>query len=204
MGNEAECTLMEGRSRSVGRALLETDYLLFRSDDKRVKIPFASLTKVSAAQGILSLTTADGTVTLDVGPSADRWADKIKHPRSLLDKLGVKPDLRVAVVNVDDPQFLTQLREHCSDIRAGTPARETDIVFFGAEDTRALSRLAALKKAIKPKGAIWVVHRKGKEATLKDVDVFAAAKAAGLVDIKVAAFSATHTAEKLVIPVKDR
>jgi len=34
--------------------------------------------------------------------------------------------------------------------------------------------------------------------------VFSAAKKAGLVDVKVASFSATHTAEKLVVPVKAR
>jgi hypothetical protein len=34
--------------------------------------------------------------------------------------------------------------------------------------------------------------------------VRAAASAAGLVDVKVAAFSATHSALKLVIPVKNR
>lgn len=32
----------------------------------------------------------------------------------------------------------------------------------------------------------------------------AAGKAAGLVDVKVVSFSPTHTAEKFVIPVKDR
>ena len=39
-----------------------------------------------------------------------------------------------------------------------------------------------------PNGAIWVVSRKGKAATLRDVEVIAAAKAGGLVDNKVASF----------------
>jgi hypothetical protein len=34
--------------------------------------------------------------------------------------------------------------------------------------------------------------------------VMAAGKAAGLVDVKVVSFSVTHTAEKFVIPAKDR
>ncbi len=55
-----------------------------------------------------------------------------------------------------------------------------------------------------PNGAIWVVHRKGKDAPLKYVEVFAAGRSAGLVDNKVASFSATHTAERLVIPRADR
>jgi hypothetical protein len=42
------------------------------------------------------------------------------------------------------------------------------------------------------------------EAKIKDVDVIAAAKAAGLVDNKVVSFSETHTALRLVIPVDQR
>jgi len=60
-----------------------------------------------------------------------------------------------------------------------------------------------VKKSLQPAGAIWVVRPKGTPA-IKDVDVIAAGKAAGLVDVKVAAFSSTHTAEKLVIPVARR
>ena len=50
---------------------------------------------------------------------------------------------------------------------------------------------------------IWVVSPKGRP-DLRDVDIFAAAKAHGLVDNKVAAFSARLTANKLVIPVSQR
>ena len=57
---------------------------------------------------------------------------------------------------------------------------------------------------IRPNGAIWVVSRKGKAATLRDVDVIDAARNARLVDNKVASFSPTHTALRLVIPVNRR
>lgn len=126
------------------------------------------------------------------------------NPRALLDKLGVKPGMRLAIVSVNDPSFEDQLRERCNDVTVGRVARSTDIIFFGAEVAKALDRLATLKKSIVAAGAIWVVYRKGKEATLKDVEVFAAAKRAGLVDNKVASFSATHTASRLVIPLSAR
>jgi hypothetical protein len=45
-----------------------------------------------------------------------------------------------------------------------------------------------------------VVSRKGREATLRDVDVIEATRSAGLVDNKVVSFSPTHTALRLVIP----
>ena len=60
--------------------------------------------------------------------------------------------------------------------------------------------LKSLKRYLKDNGAIWVVSFKGKLARIKDVDVIAAARAAGLVDNKVVGFSETHTSLKLVIP----
>jgi hypothetical protein len=78
------------------------------------------------------------------------------------------------------------------------------MIIFGADAVTDLARLADLREHLTPAGAIWVVHTKGKGAAFKDVDVFAAARKAGLVDVKVASFSATHTAEKLVVPVKAR
>jgi hypothetical protein len=169
-----------------------------------VKIPFAGLTKVNVTGGRLSLTNGDGTVTLDLGDKAEKWAEKIRNPRSLLDKLGVKPGMRLAVVGLNDSRFEEQLRERCNDVTIGKPLRDTHIVFFAAESQKELDRLATLKKSLIPAGAIWVVHRKGKEGKLKDVEVFAAAKQAGLVDNKVASFSETHTAERLVIPLAYR
>ena len=49
-------------------------------------------------------------------------------------------------------------------------------------------------------GAIWVVSRKGRAATLRDVEVIGAAREAGLVDKKIVSFSPTHTALRLVVP----
>ena len=54
-----------------------------------------------------------------------------------------------------------------------------------------------------PAGAIWVVWPKGRKE-LREDDVRNAAKAQGLVDIKVMSFSETLSALKLVIPVAER
>ena len=81
---------------------------------------------------------------------------------------------------------------------------DTDVVLLAADSTDELVPLVELATRIRPNGAIWVVSRKGKAATIRDVEVIAAAKAAGLVDNKVASFSPTHTALRLVIPVDRR
>jgi hypothetical protein len=119
----------------------------------------------------------------------------------LLDKLGVKPGMRVAVIELADGDFLDSLAERTSDVTLGPPLPGTDLVFLGADTIEELKRVAVLRSALVPAGAIWVVSRKGKAATLRDVDVIDAAKSVGLVDNKVVAFSPTHTALRLVIPV---
>jgi hypothetical protein len=118
----------------------------------------------------------------------------------LLDKLGVKPDSRVALIDVDDDEFRIELRGRTSDVAEGSAPADSDLIFLAADSVDELLRIAALGDRIKPDGAIWVVSRKGKQATLRDVDVIEAAKSAGLVDNKVVSFSETHTALRLVIP----
>jgi hypothetical protein len=128
--------------------------------------------------------------------------------RPLLDKLGVKPGMRVAIVGVDDDGFRDRLAERTDDVTEGPPAPpttgdapDTDLVFLAADFLDDLHALAGLRERIRPNGAIWVVSRKGRAATLRDVAVMDAAKSVGLVDNKVVAFSDTHTAIRLVIPV---
>jgi hypothetical protein len=48
-----------------------------------------------------------------------------------------------------------------------------------------------------------VIRPKGRPE-ISERSVMAAGKAAGLVDVKVVAFSSTHTAEKFMIPVANR
>jgi hypothetical protein len=119
----------------------------------------------------------------------------------LLDKLGVKRGMRVAVIDVYDTEFAASLGERTEDVTKGPPLPDTDLIFLGADTIDQLLRIGVLKAALKPNGAIWVVSRKGKAATLRDVEVIDAAKAVGLVDNKVVSFSPTHTSLRLVIPV---
>ena len=119
----------------------------------------------------------------------------------LLDKLGIRPGMRVAVIDIDDPEIRRLIDERTTDLTEGTPEPDTDVVLLGAESPADLAPLGTLATRIRPNGAIWVVSRKGKAATLRYAELVDVAKAAGLVDNKVASFSATHTALRFVIPV---
>jgi hypothetical protein len=59
------------------------------------------------------------------------------------------------------------------------------------------------KSSIKPTGAVWLIRPQG-SLDVPESAVMAAGKAVGLVDAKVVGFSATHSALKFVIPVKNR
>lgn len=202
MGAEAKCRAhVDGRSYN-GTALLETEELLFRGDT-RVKIPFTSITKVEATNGRLDITHAAGRAAFELGPAAEKWAEKIRSPKSLLDKLGVKAEHRVSVVGISDDEFLAQLEQRVPAVVTGKLAKQSDVVFLGAESAKDLRQIERAAAAVVQDGAIWVVHPKGKGA-LKDTEIFAAAKDAGLTYTKVARFSETHTAEKLVIPTARR
>jgi hypothetical protein len=133
-----------------------------------------------------------------------RVSPDLYSTRPLLDKLGVKPGSKVALVDLDDQDFISLLEQRTTDIVHGRPRTPVDLVFMGASDEADLRRLKDVKKWIEPNGAIWVVRPKGGRAAIKDTDVIAAGLAAGLVDNKIASFSDTHGAMRLVFRLRDR
>jgi len=110
----------------------------------------------------------------------------------------------VAIVDLDDPAFERLLRERTSNIVRGRPRTPSDLVFMGATEVGHLKRLKDVKKWIEPNGAIWVVRPKGGRSEIRDTDVIAAGLAAGLVDNKIASFSDTQGAMRLVFRLRDR
>jgi hypothetical protein len=194
MGQELDCTLRYRQRILAGKAYLETAYILFRGEE-RLKIPFEHLTGVHAAGGILKLEFAEGPALFELGAAAEKWARKILHPPTRLEKLGVKPGLAIVVEGELDAGFLREIGE-----LAGAKAK-ADLLFFAAQKTADLARIAKLKTRLKPRGGLWVVYPKGVTA-IREIEVIEAGRAAGLKDIKVASFSATHTALRFALPVR--
>lgn len=202
MGLEATCKLRLDRQSFSGRAHVDSSCFTFRGDT-RLEIPLSTVRAAEiAADGSLVLTHTGGSFALyfDSPGAAAKWADKILHPPSLCDKLGVKPDQHVVVLGLAEADFLREITARLGHPPATRLAPQLDLLFYAADSLAALARLGALKKHLQPAGAIWVVSRKGRAATVKDTDVMQAARAAGLVDNKTCSFSATHTALRLVIP----
>lgn len=202
MGNEADCRVRFGTQASQGQARLEEKELLFRGGF-RLRIPFADMKSIEVERGVLNIAFSGGAAAFELGPAAEKWASKIRSPRGLLDKLGVKPGMKVSLLGMDDGAFKKQLEARTGDVTEGRAAKGSDIVFVKMTEAREASRLKSLRAAIKPDGAVWVVWPKGQKAFRED-DARNAGPAAGLVDVKVASFSDALSALKMVIPVKDR
>jgi hypothetical protein len=207
MGLEASCTATWDGQTAEGTAHLETESLQFRGragEAVRFSIALAAVKNVAVVRGALEVTGPDGTAILHLGQAAaEKWYAKIRYPKSVLDKLGVKPGMRVAVLGIDDPAFLEPLAERTTDIAQTRPKKDSDLIFCLFETPASLDRLAGLRGAIKSNGAIWTVYPKGRK-DITQAAVMAAGKAAGLVDVKVVGFSETHSSLKWVIPVADR
>lgn len=229
MGQEARCRAWIDGVETEGRAHLDTDELVFRGQP-RLKVRLNEVTAVEDAEGRLTLAHSGGTAVFELGSAAARWAEKIRNPRTLLDKLGLGVTSRVVVLDLADPDFLAQVRARAAVVAVDTSAGygpaplpdgggmtsadqpicidapgqggPADVILLGINDLDDLRRLAALRERIVPNGAIWVVHPKGRR-DLRDIDVMAAGKQAGLVDTKVSRFSDTHSALRFVIP-RDR
>jgi len=116
--------------------------------------------------------------------------------KSRMDKIGAKAGMRAAVMGVKDETLSAELA--AAEAIPVTELSNLDLLFYAADDAQALARIEGLVPLLSETGALWVVSRKGKAATVKDVEVMAAAKAHGLVDNKVVAFSPTHTSLRFV------
>jgi hypothetical protein len=123
--------------------------------------------------------------------------------RSLLDKLGVKPGQRILILDILDASFLNEIKAFSPTFAETKPAGDLDLIFLGAEEKDALTQLARLRKFIAKNGRIWVVYPKGRQH-IREIEVIAAGKSAGLTDNKVCCFSATHTALRFVFPLAQR
>ena len=203
MGNEVNCTLTQGGKSSTGRASLETTEILFRAGDVRLKIPLSSITEARAQDGELRLCTKDGQFTFELGPRAEKWREKIANPKSLIDKLGVKPGERVALIGRFPAGFNASLKKHGAQLATAEDVVVSPWIFFAAESRDDLADIKRVAKSVKGATALWIVYPKGQKH-ITEADVRSSGLASGLTDIKVASFSPAHTALKFVVPKSKR
>jgi hypothetical protein len=204
---------LNGQS-SRGKALLETSELVFRGDF-RVVVPLREIAAAEADASALTLTWGKRkqTLVLELGREARKWAERIRNPPSRLDKLGVKATSAVALIGGKRAVAGEELRAFVAEVEArgarvlkGAPTGAEDdlVVFLSVETREDLAKIAELVATLRAGGALWTLRRKGAGAAVGESDVRSAARAAGLKDVKVAAFSEERTADKFVVPLAAR
>lgn len=202
MGKEANCTVRFGGQKSSGKALLEASELIFRGEF-RLKLPFASLKSVKAANGELRVESPEGLVVFELGDQAAKWCDKILHPKSRMEKLGVKPDAHVMLAGDFEREFLHELNGVTKNIVKEKLNAKAEWIFLAATTKADLAEVAKLARKMAATAGLWVIYPKGQK-DLTENDVLAAGRKAGLKDVKVVGFSPTHTALKFLVPLDKR
>ena len=206
MGSQAACKAQFGKTKLIGKALLETSELIFRPADGSPtrKLPFAAINSAQAVDGQLRLQTPDGAAIFDLGPTAEKWAHKIVHPKTRGEKLGVKSGANISLRGNFDPDFLGELRAVTKTIRQGKIDPASQFVFLSVHSNQDLaSTIHQAATAIRGAAALWIVYPKGKKEITEN-DVIAMGRKSGLKDVKVVGFSPTHTALKFVLPLDKR
>ena len=201
MGIEVRCRVVIDGEKSERKVLLETEEVLV-AGTPRVKIPFRDVSSIEVEANALTIRWSGREAKLSVGSGAAAWADKIRNPKPLTAKLGIRSGQRITVLGKVDEGFLTSVEAIGVDLSRRTRT-STDLLFYAADRRSDLDRLDELKATLTPAGAIWILRPKG-GGGITESDVMQAARRAGLVDVKVAKFSESHAAEKLVMPKAQR
>jgi hypothetical protein len=203
VGNEIKGAMRIGKKRSAGKVLLETNELIFRGDTP-LKIPFASMKSVEARNGDLLVHVADELLAFEVGEkAAAKWRDKIRHPKSRVQKLGVPAQARVSVIGDFAKDFLQELANLKCLVQSSAAVDDAEWIFVLVESRKDLPAVVKLARKMEGSVGLWVVYPKGRK-DITEAGVISTGRKAGLKDVKVVGFSATHTALKFVLPLADR
>src|ERR1700730_8756874 len=138
MGNEANCVAMFGKQKARGKAQLETSELIFRSEDgaMRMKFAFAEIKSAVAADGELRVEVPEGTAIFELGANAAKWCEKILHPKTRMEKLGIKPNAAVSLIGSFAADFLGELRAQTKNVSNGKVAAGAGWSFFDADSEK--------------------------------------------------------------------
>lgn len=200
MGAEIDRTRLtiDGRATHAKVLLEERElFLSVEGEPRRRRLPITALSALDASGDVLRF-EADGVRYAITLRAPERWLEKIRSPRTILDKLGITAGARVEVIGLGDERELEDALT-----RAGVERTDAATLVLAEIATPGdLARIARLRARVGDALVLWCAWRKG--ARPNEDDVRAAAIAAGLVDVKVARLSEARAALKLVVRKSER
>ncbi|HXI14704.1 MAG TPA: hypothetical protein VNM92_18960 [Thermoanaerobaculia bacterium] len=202
MGQEIDCEVRIGEVTSRARVQLESESLIVRVKPSRI-FPFSEMQSVVVDGDFLSIESTQANIRLHLGGKAEVWAEKIRNPKSVMDRIGVKATDIVSVLGLGNDPFVADLERRAQLVLRDRVHKGSSLIFLRLETEADLEKIESLAKSLTGDGAIWILRPKGKTG-VPETETMRAGKAAGLVDVKVVKFSELLSAEKFVIPVKKR
>ncbi len=202
MGQELKTTLRFDGRILEGTALLEGDSILFRGGVS-LTVKFSEIFKVEANAGWLDLQTGRGLLLFELGPKAETWAEKIKNPKALIEKLGIDATKKVCIIGKLDADLRADLDASGAKIAKTARGKDFDAIFLAASAKADLEKLPGCREMLVDDGGIWIVYPKG-ASTITEREVLTAGRTLSLTDNKVAKVSESLTAVRFVIPVAQR
>src|SRR6202023_3260949 len=134
MGSEVKCRVRFGKQESEGKALLQTSEIIFRGDF-RLKIPFATIQSAKVLGDDLQVQSAEGVAIFKLGAAtAAKWRERILHPKTRIEKLGIKPGTRVSLIGFEnqDEQFEKEIESAKAVVTLTdqAPPKDCDFIFL--------------------------------------------------------------------------
>lgn len=202
MGQEVKTTLRFDGRILEGVALLEGDSIIFRGGVS-LTVKFSEIFKTEANAGWLDLQTGRGLLLFELGPKAEIWAEKIKNPKALVEKLGIDATKKVAVIGKLDADLRADLDASGAKVAKSARGKDFDAIFLSATGKKDLEKLPGARDMLAEDGGIWIVYAKG-SADLTEREVLTAGRTLGLTDNKQVKVSEVLTSVRFVIPVAQR
>jgi len=199
MAMESACKLQIGRNHYDGRVRMEADHIDFTGSTKyRFRLTEIRSPRQDSDTLLFDFHGSPVILRLSSLRAATNWFEYMLHPRTLVDKLGVREGHRVRVLNLDDQDLVSMIQGRNATVISQS-ATACDMVMLGVERPSELRQIADLSEELHAEGAIWVVLPKSVRTVTK-ANVHAAAREAGLSQTEVVDYSETQAAYKMVRP----
>ena len=106
-----------------GKLHLDTGEIVFRGP-VRLMVRLGDVRRAEAREDSLVIRHQGGEAAFAVGATAAaRWAERIPNPPSRLDKFGVRPGMKVVLLDLAEPDFAAELAAHAGTVATTRRAR---------------------------------------------------------------------------------
>ena len=196
MGKSVETQVRVGDSTNAATVLLESTEVIVSNSPLRRRVKLTP--EVRGAARVRGAWLELGEVGVKLGDDAAKWLSAIQNPKSVAAKLGLSAGPQVLLGRGVPADVVALVRASPADVV--TKATAGAWRFVGVAKPADVNSLPSPPEG----GALWVFRPKGPTSPVPEALTRGAARALGLVDVKVVGVSDTHSAEKYVWPKKAR